>query len=271
MWYRRHKLNSTITRTFCTDDVAPLNMALLRSPLFEQIKVRNLMTSIGHKGPGKPRSQRRSGWHPAVCPRSFFSSGPYTEQSHGEWCYRSYCDQDANSYDKTKEKTLGIHSSWGHHFSYISLHKALFLRANPSLNTDISCLSNQTRWKNTILVHFIHSVSFTCTWVHTCCTSEEDVKKQAHRWHGGGTTDRLVKYSSNFIPPSDPPFELLPTPSSNNDISGWFLKRAFGSFQLKYCSALTMLPSCTKRQKSYLKMDFNPLSLFHLSFFCFYF
>lgn len=37
------------------------------------------------------------------------------------------------------------------------------------------------RRKNTISVHFIHSASFTCTWVHTYI-SERQMKKRANSW-----------------------------------------------------------------------------------------
>lgn len=89
--------------------------------------------------------------------------------------------------------------------AFIHLGTWTSVSSNPSVNTDIRCLINRTRWKNTILVHFIHSVSFTCTWVPAYRTSAKDTKKRARSWRGGDMTDRLVKYSSKFIPPSDPP------------------------------------------------------------------
>lgn len=139
------------------------------------------------------------------------------------------------------------HSSiLGHLFSYNSPRTLQHWQsANPSFNTDICCLINQTRWKNTILVHFIHSVLFTCTWVPMYCAPVTDMKEQAHCWQE--LWKRLVEYSSYFILPSDPPLESLPTLPSHNDIwIHWYMYRLilkwyFGSFRLKYCSDIAAI------------------------------
>lgn len=179
-----------------------------------------------------------------------------------------------------KEKKTTWHSLiLGHHFSYISPHTlqhCFYQSASPSFNTDICCLSNQTRWKNTILVHFIHSVSFTCTWVPTYCTSMKDMKKRAHRWWAGDMTERLVEYSSKFIPPPDTPLEPLPAPSHNDIWINWYmytliLKWDFGSFRLKYCSDIAAI-SYKKAEKLLSKNGLKSIILFSFClFFCFYF
>lgn len=164
-----------------------------------------------------------------------FSSGPSVTWKSHTLCWYSYlCDTDAN--DQTGRKKIkirietGIHSSWD--IVSVTFHRTLYSTVPiPALIRTFCYSSDQTRRKNTILVHFIHSVSFTCTWVPTYCTSVKDMKKRARRWQGGDMTEGLVvKYSSKFIPTSDPPLGLLPTPPSHNDIwvnwytvcTGWF-------------------------------------------------
>lgn len=201
MWYRRHKLYSTISRPFYWWR-APLNMALSRSLLWTN-KGEKLRTSIGHNGPSVSRDPdaKKKQWHSSILGHLFSYNSPRTLQ---HW-----------------------------------------QSANPSFNTDICCLINQTRWKNTILVHFIHSVLFTCTWVPMYCAPVTDMKEQAHCWQE--LWQRLVEYSSYFILPSDPPLESLPTLPSHNDIwIHWYMYRLilkwyFGSFRLKYCSDIAAI------------------------------
>lgn len=76
----------------------------------------------------------------------------------------------------------------------------LYFQQSANLNWIIDnwCLSNETCCKNTILVHFIHSVSLPCTWVSTYYISIKDMNKLAHRCQGQDM-EKLVKYSSKFI------------------------------------------------------------------------
>lgn len=145
-----------------------------------------------------------------------------------------------------QQQKQSFHPSWdvGHCNSYISLHTLYstvsnsLTSANPNLNMDICCLSNESCCKNTILVHFIHSVSFPCTWVCTYYTSVKDMNKQAHHCQRGDMLEKLVKYSSKFIFPSQP----FMSSTRSSDKHTWLnlyrliLKWAFGSFWLKYCS-----------------------------------
>lgn len=95
----------------------------------------------------------------------------------------------------------------GHLFSDISLHSLSSTVYNkvPTQSWIHFLFEHQTVWKNTILVHFIHSVWFTCTWVPTSCTSGKDTKRRAQCWRRWDTMKGLMAYSSRFIPPSYPP------------------------------------------------------------------
>lgn len=142
---------------------------------------------------------------------------------------------------KKKKKCHSFFLGRRHHFSSISLYSTASNKVPAlALNTDICCLSNRTRWKNTILVHFIHCL------VHLHLSScvlyvsegHEKTSTPLTRWRCDGEA-----YSSKFIPTSDPPLSccqnhLQITTTELTDIlytHRLILKWDFGSFRLKYC------------------------------------
>lgn len=173
---------------------------------------------------------------------------------------------------KTKHTQHSYTLGHRHHFSYIAIYRAQFLSANPSLNTDISCMSNQPCWKNTIL--FIHSASFTWPeFLHAVLQwgVYEEKKHAANKvelrqWGSRGTAVNS---------PSDPSLNCCQHHLQIMifRLFFWFKKRkekkrAFGSFLVKkYCSDIAALFLKKKLQESYLKWT----SVQHLIFFAFTF